>query len=137
MPFREKFEKKSRGFALPTVIFMMVTVAAIMGYMVKLLTLQSATVDLALLATRADLAARSAVEWATYQVRNNDACPGATPTINGFTVVLFCNSASYQEGAVIRTRYDIAVQTDSAGGDRTSPDYAFRQINFTLILPSG
>lgn len=130
-----------RGFALPTVIFLMVTVSAIMGYMFKLASMQSATVDLSLLASRADLATRSALEWATYEVKMNNVnneCPGAAPEINGFDINVSCSVTAYQEGSPTgqpnRFRYQLQIQAESAGGDRTTVDYAFRKLDATLMV---
>jgi len=123
---------------LPIVIFMMITVGLIVGFMVNLVNQQSATVNLGVLAARADWATRSAAEWATYQVKNNDACPGAAPDINQFTITVSCTRTGYQEasssGNDNRFRYDLSIRAEASGIAKTSPDYAYRKLDVTLII---
>lgn len=136
MPFNQNAIRSS-GFALPTVIFLMVIVAMLLGTMVKLSTQQSASVDLALLSARADLAARSALEWATYEIRQHHSCASVSPepSLAGFTIsVENCQRNEFQEGTDTRVRYDLDIIAESAGGDRTSPDYAFRKLDITLMV---
>lgn len=136
MPY-DHSDMRNSGFALPTLIFLMVIVAMLLGTMVKLSTQQSASVDLALLSARADLAARSALEWATYEIRQNHNCAAVStePTLAGFTIsVENCQRSEFEEGADTRVRYDLNIIAESAGGDHTSPDYAFRKLEITLMV---
>lgn len=136
MPFSRQ-NARSSGFALPTIIFLMVIVAMLLGTMVKLSTQQSASVDLALLSARADLAARSALEWATYEIRQNHSCAAVStePSLTGFAIsVENCQRNEYLEGTDTRVRYDLDIIAESAGGDHTSPDYAFRKLEITLMV---
>lgn len=129
---------QGRGFALPTVIFLMVTVALLLGYMSRIAMQQSATADLAVLSARADMAVRSALEWATYQIKRNNACPSTPPTIDQHLISIACTRTPFQEGSASGTdnrfRYDLQVRAESAGGNKTSPDYAYRSLNVTLMV---
>lgn len=127
-----------RGFALPTVIFLMVIVAGLLASMVKLSMQQSASVDLILLSSKADTATRSALEWATYEIKTNNACPGTAPEIDHHTITISCAATSFEEASPTvannRFRYDLVIRAESAAGDRTSPDYAFRRLDVTLMV---
>lgn len=127
-----------RGFALPMVIFLMVVVSLLLGFMVRFSQQQSASVDLALLASRADFAARSASEWASYQVTMTEACPGPAPDIAGFDISVDCAVSAYDEaspdGSNNRFRYDLVIQAETAGMASDAADYAYRSLALTLVI---
>lgn len=136
MPF-DRVMPRANGFALPSVIFLMVIVAMLLGTMVKLSIQQSASVDLALLSARADLAARTALEWATYEIRQHHNCAAVSsePELADFTISIEnCQRNEYLEGTDTRVRYDLDIVAETAGGNRTSPDYAFRKLEITLMV---
>lgn len=127
-----------KGFALPTVIFFLVVLGLLLGYMSKLAMQQNAEVSLASLSARADLAARSALEWATYQIKMNPVCPTSPPSIDNHVITVACTRTTFQEGttAVVDNRYkfDLVVSAESASGVKTSPDYAYRSLKVTVMV---
>lgn len=123
--------KKSSGFALPAVIFMMVIVVLLIGYMVRMLNTQSAINDMQLLGTRAFWAAKAGAEWAAYRINQSGACASDTLTVDSFTVTVSCASSSYVEAGNTVTVFEVNVDAQHPAGPG-SADYVSRQLNLVL-----
>ena len=75
--------KRQRGFALMTALFVVVVLAVLATFMLRLSVLQQTTVSYALQGERAYYAARSGLEWGVSQALVTPAsCTGAYPVIN-------------------------------------------------------
>ena len=123
--------KKKSGFALPAVIFMMVIVVLLIGYMVRMLNTQSAINDMQLLGTRAFWAAKAGAEWAAYRINQSGACASDTLTVDSFTVTVSCASSSYVEAGNTETVFGVNVDAQHPAGPG-SADYVSRQLNLVL-----
>jgi len=142
---------RAGGFALVTAIFLLVILAAFASYAVTFSTNSSATHALAVQGVRGYEAARTGLEWATYQIKDPDGTlyPGATnlpacfttpktlalPSAMGnFTVQVTCtrypaSSASpnfYEEGDK-RSVYFVVISTATFGTVGTV-DYVERRL---------
>lgn len=137
----KKLKPLQKGFTLISTIFILVILAALGGYMVKLSTVQTSSSILTLQSTRAWFAAVAGLEWATYQITNEGAgCPAlsSTFTLEGFTIISRCyvgddSSYSITEGDVSYTLYDVEVS--ARYGSYGSADFVSRSIRATIASP--
>jgi len=137
--------KYSRGFLLPTAIFLVVILAALGAYAVNISTLQQAGSTQDVQGARAYQMARAGVEWAAFQVlapgtANLSNCPASPTVLNmeGFAVSVTCSrSADYFEQGTDHTiaTYDI-VATATFGASGTA-NYIERQVQVKLSKCRG
>lgn len=133
--------KTTKGFALPTVIFFLIIVAAIVGVMAKLASNQAGSAALGILGVRADFAAKSGIEWASYQIDSDPGWCGSTTlnltdALTGFVVAVQCVARNaYIEGGKTIVMYEI-LSTASYGTYAASPDYVYRQVSAMLTTES-
>lgn len=133
--------KTTKGFALPTVIFFLIIVAAIVGVMAKLASNQAGSAALGILGVRADFAAKSGIEWASYQINSDPAWCGSTTlnltdALTGFVVTVQCAARNtYVEGGKTIVMYDV-ISIASYGTYAASPDYVYRQVSAMLTTES-
>lgn len=136
--------RRESGFTLVTAIFIIVILATLVGYMVSITGVQSATSLLALQGARAAAAARSGIEWGIYEAFNHPvatcgAAP-ATPATNSFTlnetglrdftVSVTCSYTNHTEQTVTLPVYRIVVLAQH--GTYGSPDYVSRQMEVSV-----
>jgi MSHA biogenesis protein MshP len=129
--------ERNAGFSLVAVLFLIVVVAALGAFAVRIGAGQQQTVNLALLGARALSAANSGVEYAAHQAvadTGPHVCANATlnltgPGLNGFTVEVTCvptqhaavdGSTTYRIGAI------------AYFGTYGQPDYVSRQVFATF-----
>ncbi|WP_428607791.1 hypothetical protein [Sedimenticola sp.] len=122
-----------RGFSLISTLFMLVVLAALGGYMVRLNVSQQTTTTLSLQSVRVWYAASSGLEWAVYQINSSHSCPAVPSsfTAEGFTITLSaCTAYPVTEGAASYSLYD--VQVNASRGSFGSPDYVSRRLRATV-----
>ena len=73
---------RQSGVALVVAIFLLVVLAGLAAYLVKLSSVQSQTVVIAMQASRVFNAARSGIEWGAYQATVNGSCGSTTLTLS-------------------------------------------------------
>ncbi len=136
--------RREGGFTLVTAIFIIVILATLVGYMVSISGVQSATSLLALQGARATAAARSGIEWGTHQAFNNTAATcgaaPATPTTNSFAlngaglmdfnVSVTCSYTNHTERSVTLPVYRLVALAEH--GTYGTPDYVSRQMEATV-----
>ncbi len=119
------------GFSLVSAIFLLVVLAGLGAYAVRLNTLQQQTVTAGLRAAQAFEAARTGAAWGAYQALNAGVC--GTSTLNltegalaGFSVAVQCTQTMHTEGtATVRVFvFDVRAQAGAYGG----PDYVSRRL---------
>ena len=127
--------KRQRGFSLVAAIFLLVVLAGLGAFVVRVSAAQGQTVTLALQGANAFHAARSGIDWGIYQAVNNATCGAATLTLTegglaGFVVDVGCTSTTHTEGAGTFQVYviDAFAQSGSFG----MPDYVSRRIRATV-----
>jgi len=120
-----------RGFSLVPAIFLIVVLAGLAVFAVRVNTLQGEGVTEALRAAQAFQAARSGVEYAAYRALNGGACAPATLNLVeggtvGFTVTVACSVSTHVEGTstVHVWVFDVRAESGVYGG----PDYVSRRV---------
>jgi MSHA biogenesis protein MshP len=129
--------KRQSGFSLVAAIFLLVVIAALGTFAVTLSTTQQQSAALDVLGSRAYQASRAGIEWGTYQVLKNSACPAspavlaALPnTLANFTVTVQCSSTAASEAGTAITIYQL-ISTATQGTPAT-PNYVERQMSVTI-----
>jgi MSHA biogenesis protein MshP len=126
---------KQQGFTLISAIFILVVLALLGSYMVRLSATQRVTTLYALQGARAYQAARAGVEWSIARIAIDGNCGtvnGAALTfsgLSGFSVALACNLQSYTEV----NNVDIyTVTSTSIYANYGDADYVYRQLQVSL-----
>ena len=120
------------GFSLVSAVFLLVVLAGLGVYAVRLNTMQQQTVTAGLRAAQAYQAARSGVQWGAYRALNASACAASTTlnltegAANGFRVTVQCTQRTHTEGAgtVQVYQFDVKAESGTYGG----PDYVSRRL---------
>lgn len=124
---------------LPMAIFLLVTLAGLVGYAMRLSLLANLGTTQDVQGSRAYLSARAGVEWAAYGILSPgsttmQACP--TPpspfTVNGFTVTLSCNRADVLDKGGTQTIGIYTITSRASLGVAGAQDYIEREIKVTL-----
>lgn len=122
---------QQRGFSLVSAVFMLVVLAGLGVYAVRINTLQQQTVTAGLRAAQAYQAARAGVSWAAYRALNAGVCSSSTLNLTegataGFRVAVQCTQRSHTEGAsTVRVFvFDVRAEAGTYGG----PDYVSRRV---------
>ncbi len=120
-----------RGFSLVSAVFLLVVLAGLGVYAVRINTLQQQTVTAGLRAAQAFQAARTGVSWGAYRALATGACASGTLNLTegataGFRVAVQCSESSHVEGASTTRVYvlDVRAEAGAYGG----PDYVSRRL---------
>lgn len=143
--------KDSRGFVLPSAIFLLVILATLAAFLVRISTTQSAASAQDIQGARAYQAARAGIEWGVYQVLdplnasvvaptdaawpNMPGCPGGVLAIEGFSVAVSCNPAvpqDYLEAGNSRSIRVYRLVATASLGAVGAANYVERQIQVTV-----
>jgi MSHA biogenesis protein MshP len=120
-----------RGFSLVAAIFLLVVLAGLGGYAVRLNTLQQQTVTAALRGAQAFEAARTGAAWGAYRAVNGGVCAAGTLNLTegataGFRVSVLCTQSSHVEGAATVRVFILDVRAEA--GVYGGPDYVSRRV---------
>jgi MSHA biogenesis protein MshP len=126
---------KSKGFSLVSVLFILVVLAALGGYIVKLSLVQHTTTSMSIQSARAWFAASSGLEWATYQINNGRDCAYLQGNdgfqVEGYSInVTECGMESITEGSLHYNMFRVSVE--AAYGSFGSLDYSSRTITAVI-----
>ena len=120
-----------RGFALVAAIFLIVVLASLGVFIVRVSGVQHQTVNVALLGARAFEAAVAGMEWGAFQALDSGTC--TTTTLNltegglaGFDVDVTCSSSAHTESGNVYNLYLIDVE--ARNGVYGTPDYVSRRM---------
>ena len=123
--------QRQRGFSLVSAIFLLVVLAGLGVFAVRINTMQQQGVTEALRAAQAFHAARSGVAWGAYRSLSAGACVAGTLNMTeggtaGFTVTVSCAQSVHTEGTSIVSVYvfDVRAEAGAYGG----PDYVSRRL---------
>ena len=129
-----------RGFALVPALFLIVVLGALALVAVRVGTGQQHAVTMGLLQARALAAARAGVEWGAYRALapapNVPLCASSTTlnlaeaALNGYTVVVSCNSTAFANGAA--TSHSYTIVSTATAGTYGQPMYVRRVFSTTL-----
>lgn len=130
---------RPKGFMLPVAIFLLVVLATLVGYAMRLSLLANMGTIQDVQGAQAYLAARAGVEWAAYQVilpgsTTMQACPASpsTLTINGFSVAVTCTRTDTVDKGSTQNIGIYTIASTASIGVAASQDYVERQIKVTL-----
>ena len=134
------------GFALPTAIFLMVILAALGVFIVRVNLLQTSSTALDVLGVNAYQAAAAGTEWGAYNalVPAFPVCVAASnltfagTALAPFTTTVNCTSSSTDELGVPVTVYQItalACNQPPCPNPAPTANYVARQITITLSRP--
>lgn len=132
---RQRPVYRQRGVSLVTALFLIVVLAGIASFAVRLTAVQQQSFGAGLQATRALLAARAGVEWGAHRALNGGSCVSQSTTLNeagaaGFTISVTCAQSVHSEGGATVNVYTIEAlaQAGTYGG----PDYVSRRLHATI-----
>ncbi len=145
--FPNSHNNKQHGFTLVMAIFILVVLALVGGYMVRLSGVEHTTTSDALQNARAYQAAKAGINWAAATISNDTATnqagcdtvnakavsPLALAALPGFTVTVTCKLSGdkpYLEGS--NKVYVYSITTLSEFGDYSGADYISRKIEASL-----
>ncbi|MGB9989581.1 agglutinin biogenesis protein MshP [Pseudoduganella rhizocola] len=137
--------RRARGVGLLAALTILIILASVSVAVVSFTTSQRASVTLDEQQTRAYLAARSGMEWALFNWRNNTgagavACTNqqgtfklpAGTSLSAFTVTVSCTPSPVGAPSMVRLRVTACNFPGPAGcplaGNPSSPDYVERQV---------
>lgn len=125
-----------RGFSLVSALFLLVVLAALGTYAVRLNVLQQQTVSSALRSAQAFHAARSGAAWAARRALYGAWCGADTLALAeagtaGFTVAVQCTQSSHAEGGATVTVFVIDVLAEA--GVYGGPDYVSRRLQIKVM----
>ncbi len=131
---------REQGFSLVSAVFLLVVLAGLGVYAVRLNTLEQQTVTAALRGAQAYEAARTGVSWAAYRALNGGVCGSATLTLTegataGFRVSVQCTQRTYTEGTALVDVYvfDVRAEAGAYGG----ADYVSRRLQTKVTNAVG
>ena len=129
-----------RGFALVPALFLVVVLGALALVAIRVGTGQQHAVTMGLLQARALAAARTGVEWGAYRALapppNAPICQPGTilnlseAALNGYTVVISCNSTAFLNGAA--TSHSYTINSTATFGTYGQPMYVRRVFGSTF-----
>ena len=127
----------TKGFMLPMAIFLLVILAALVGYAMRLALLANMGTIQDVQGSQAYLAARAGTEWSAYHVltpANMANCPPAPApfTVNGFNIVLNCTHTDWTDKGTTQDIRIYNIVSTASVGVAGSQDYIERRITVTL-----
>ena len=123
---------KQRGVSLVTAVFLIVVLASLGTFAVRLTAIQQQTTGAAIRSTQAMLAAQSGVSWAAHRALNGGTCSAATLALTeagaaGFSVAVTCTQSTHTEAGNTINVYSIEALAQS--GVYGGPDYVSRRLH--------
>lgn len=120
-----------RGVSLVTAVFLIVVLASLGTFAVRLTAVRQQTTGAAIRSTQAMLAAQTGIDWAAHRALNGGTCTAATLTLteagaNGYSVSVTCTQSAHIEAGTTINVYllEALAQSGVYGG----PDYVSRRL---------
>jgi MSHA biogenesis protein MshP len=145
---RAPWQKRARGFVLPSAIFLLVVLASLAAFLVTISQAMSVTSAQDVLGARAYQAARAGIEWGLHQSLdpahatavapdnpawpNMPGCAGGDLAIEGFAVAVRCVYNDYQESGSIRRIRVYRLTATASAGAVGSMGFIERQVEVTV-----
>ncbi len=121
---RQPMPGRDSGMILITVIFIMVVLGLLAGFLVQSLNSQHSLATMTQLSRQAGYAAASGVEWGRTRALQNGVCSTAQIAIADFSVTVICNNLTVTEGASVYQVFDL--EANAQRGSYGSPDFVRR-----------
>ena len=124
------------GAALIVAVFLLVVLAGLGAFAVRLSVMQQQTVNSALLAEQALHAARSGIAWAAHRAVNDGWCGATSFALTeagaaGFDVDVSCTQSTHVEAGAMVDVYLIFVLAEF--GSYGEPDYVSRRLEAKIV----
>lgn len=121
-----------RGASLVTAIFLIVVLASLGAFAVRLMAVQQQTTAAAIRSTQAMMAAQSGIDWAAHRALNGGVCAAATLALteagaNGYSISVTCTQSTHSEAGATINVYSIEALAQS--GVYGGPDYVSRRLH--------
>jgi MSHA biogenesis protein MshP len=145
-------ERRSAGFTLVSVLFIVVVLAALGAAITQVSTRQHLGSAAEVESARALQAARAGLEWAAFQVLRNPAPPAAAPACFGtasfnaagltnYTITVSCNRTAGTDGSTALAFYQLTANACNAPSGGACPSasaspsntYVERQLAWTVV----
>jgi MSHA biogenesis protein MshP len=132
--------RRQRGFALVSAVFLLVVIAALGAFAVRINTNQQHGADLDLAMVRAEAAAQSGIQYAAARLLVPNSCnPGidgqSLPLPQGYNVILQCNPlVGVQVVNTVATNVFLVTAT-ATRGQYGSPEFVSRQRTARITTP--
>jgi MSHA biogenesis protein MshP len=130
---------RQRGATLVVAVFLLVVLAALGAFAVRLTVMQQQTVNSSLLATQAFHAARSGIAWGAHRALNGGWCATMTLTLTeagaeGFSVEVSCAQSTHAEGSA--TIEVFVIEALAEWGAYGQADYVSRRLEAKIVNES-
>ena len=128
--------RNERGFTLVVAVFLLVVLAGLGAFAVRLTLMQQQTVSSGLLASQAFHAARTGIAWAAHQAINGGACTTSTVSLSeggtaGFDVDVSCAQSTHIEAGASMDVF--VIEALAYRGSYGEPDYVSRRIEAKIV----
>lgn len=131
--------REKKGFALVAALFLIIVLAMLGLFAVKISSTQQQSIDLELLGTRAQAAADSGIEYAASQLfKNGKTCANISGTFNftqsalkGFSTQITCVFTTHVDGAATHQVYELS--STATSGTYGTTNYVSRQEKRTVM----
>lgn len=132
--------RRQRGFALVSAVFLLVVIAALGAFAVRVTANQQHSSDLDLGIIRADAAAQSGIQYAAARLLATNNCNQGVdgqslPLPQGYIVILACaspNPAQVVNGVAVNVFF---VTATASRGQYGSPEFVSRQRTARITTP--
>lgn len=121
---RQSRPGRDGGMILITVIFIMVVLGLLAGFLMQSLSSQHSVATLTQLSRQAGYAAASGIEWGRTRALQSGVCSTAQISIAEFSVTVRCSSLTVTEAAALYQVFDLEV--DAQRGSYGSADFVRR-----------
>ena len=130
--------RRQGGFALIAAIFVIVVLALLGTFAVRVGAGEEQTAGATVIELRAQQAALAGIEYGANQALINKACSATTPSLNldgalnGFVVQVTCNSHPHSSTLPTSPLHDYVLDSTATQGAYGSPDYVARHVTRTF-----
>jgi MSHA biogenesis protein MshP len=136
MTARRVHRHRQRGASLIVAVFLLVVLAGLGAFAVRLTLMQQQTVNSGLLASQAFHAARSGVAWASHRALTGGWCAASSFSLTeagtaGFDVDVVCTRSTHVEGGTTIDVYTIDVLARS--GNYGQADFVSRRLQTKIM----
>jgi MSHA biogenesis protein MshP len=131
-----KNRHSQRGTTLIVAVFLLVVLASLGAFAVRLTLMQQQTVNSSLLASQAFHAAKSGISWAANRALNGGWCAATSFALTeagtaGFNIDVTCAQSTHIEGGTTISVYTIDVLAES--GIYGEADYVSRRLQAKIM----
>ena len=130
-----------RGFSLIAAIFLIVVLAALGAFVVRIAMTQQQTVNLSILEAQALAAANSGIEYGAYQALKAGQCANPTTLamagagLAGFTVTVACVASPHVVATSPPPKFSYALDSTATRGIYGQPDFVSRHVARVVTQP--